>query len=194
MREVGEALTVSRFLLATTGINAGSLYVLARSTILGRSPEVTIPVMDPLVSRKHACLEPDQRGNLVLSDLSSSNGTYVGGKRVVRRVLRSGEKFRIGSSEFLFGEVQAEVRADESLEEAVYLISARGVEATTLVAEGLQTMRRKTDVIDDHDTADAADEPAKEPAPAGSCTDPLHELATWRGWPHCPACGRTINP
>jgi len=194
-------LAVSRFLLATTGINAGSLFVLGRSTILGRSPEATIPVMDPQVSRKHACLEPDQRGNMMLSDLSSSNGTFVAGKRIVRRVLRSGEKLRIGSSEFLFGEVHGEARADESLEAAIPLISVRGVEATTLIAEGLQTMRRKTEAIDDSSLTETVDEAAEDPvpepvdvaAPAGGCADPLHELATWRGWPHCPACGRPIE-
>jgi pSer/pThr/pTyr-binding forkhead associated (FHA) protein len=194
-------LAVSRFLLATTGINAGSLFVLGRSTTLGRSPDVTISVMDPQVSRQHACLEPDQRGNMVLSDLSSSNGTYVGNKRMVRRVLRSGERFRIGSSEFLFGEVHAEVRSDESLEEAVYLISARGVEATGLIADGLQTLRRKAQEDENGDISETADDHADEPVrgPAdtrtrdGDCTDPLHELASWRGWPHCPACGRAIE-
>jgi hypothetical protein len=195
-------LAVSRFLLATTGINAGSLFVLGRSTTLGRSPDVTISVMDPQVSRQHACIEPDKRDNMVLSDLSSSNGTFVGGKRIVRRVLRSGERFRIGSSEFLFGEVHGEVRSDESLEAAIPLISARGVEATTLIAEGLQTLRRKADVNEGGslvETSDALeDEPDRGPADVvtrdGDCTDPLHELATWRGWPHCPACGRPIEP
>jgi pSer/pThr/pTyr-binding forkhead associated (FHA) protein len=176
-----------------TGVNAGSVFVLGRSTTLGRSEEATIPVMDPLVSRKHACIEPDKRGNMVLTDLSSTNGTYVGRKRIARRPLRSGERFRVGSSEFLFGEVQGDLLDDEALERAVDLVSVEGMRSVTLISEGLQTLRPKiegggkdTDVV-------SAEDPASAPRPKEGCGDPLHELARWRGWPHCPACGRTIK-
>jgi pSer/pThr/pTyr-binding forkhead associated (FHA) protein len=176
-----------------TGVNAGSVFVLGKSTTLGRSEDVTIPVMDPLVSREHACLEPDNRGNMVLTDLSSTNGTYVGRKQIARRPLRSGERFRVGSSEFLFGEVQGDVLDDESLERAVDLVSLKGMRATTLVAEGLQTLRPKMEGGEKDTAVISAEDPAENPAPKDGCGDPLHELARWRGWPHCPACGRTIG-
>jgi pSer/pThr/pTyr-binding forkhead associated (FHA) protein len=181
----------SRFLLALTGVNAGSVFVLGKSTTLGRSEDATIPVLDPMVSRKHACLEPDARGNMVLTDLSSTNGTHVGKKRIARRPLRSGERFRIGSSEFLFGEVEEEIFDDESLERAVELVSVEGMRATTLVSEGLVTLRPKADE-GPGDTMSQG-KPPETPAPKEGCGDPLHELARWRGWPRCPACGSLIK-
>jgi len=176
-----------------TGVNAGSVFVLGRSTILGRSEDSTIPVMDPLVSRKHACLEPDTRGNMVLTDLSSTNGTYFGRKRIVRRPLRSGDRFRVGSSEFLYGEIEGDILEDEALKSAVDLVSVKGMRSVTLISEGLQTLRPKIEEDERGGAFVSAEEPAEARRPKEGCGDPLHELARWRGWPHCPACGRTIK-
>ena len=46
--------------------------------VLGRSREVNVPLPGKDISRRHACTErQDDRG--VISDLGSSNGTYVNG-------------------------------------------------------------------------------------------------------------------
>lgn len=66
---------------------------------LGRdSGAVTVAVDDRSVSRRHARFEII--GNdLVLTDLGSSNGTFVNDERVTRRVLVAGDRVRIGRLE-----------------------------------------------------------------------------------------------
>jgi hypothetical protein len=54
---------------------------------------------DPDVSRKHATVEC--HGNrVVLRDLASTNGTFVGEARIESRELRDGDEFRVGTSRF----------------------------------------------------------------------------------------------
>jgi pSer/pThr/pTyr-binding forkhead associated (FHA) protein len=179
--------STSRFVQATTGVNAGCVYVLGKSSTLGRSPGAHVQVMDPQVSREHAVLEHVEQGNTVLRDLGSVNGTYVNDKRIRKTRIRSGQTFRIGTSEFLFGEVKGDVVDTESLNRAVKVVSVRAMRATTLVAEGLETMRKKL--------TEPADELRDEAAggdATGDCQDPLHDVARARGWAHCPACGVKI--
>jgi sulfite reductase (NADPH) flavoprotein alpha-component len=53
---------------------------------------------DPDVSRRHARLEIVDN-QLVLTDLGSTNGTYVNDARVTRQVLVSGDRMRVGRFE-----------------------------------------------------------------------------------------------
>lgn len=180
--------STSRFVQATTGVNAGCVYVLGRRSTLGRSPAAHVQVMDPQVSREHAVLEHVKDGHTVLRDLDSANGTYVEGRRIQEKRIKSGDCFRIGTSEFLFGEIRGDVVDTESLNRAVKVVSVRAMRATTLVAEGLETMRKKL--------TESAEDLRKEEAGetrTGDCADPLHEVARARGWAHCPSCGGKIN-
>jgi len=52
-----------------------------RPLTIGRSAQADIPLEAPLVSRKHARLDPTPQG-AILTDLNSTNGTYVNGKRI----------------------------------------------------------------------------------------------------------------
>jgi len=66
--------------------------------IIGRAPEVELTLPHPLVSREHAELSI-QNGSAVLTDLGSSNGTFIGDERLGPRqpqVLTDGMGFRIG--------------------------------------------------------------------------------------------------
>lgn len=54
----------------------------------------------PRVSRRHARIE--RRGDdFVLSDLGSTNGTFVAGKRVEEQILRPGDTIRIGGAQLV---------------------------------------------------------------------------------------------
>ncbi|MFN2594553.1 MAG: FHA domain-containing protein, partial [Actinomycetota bacterium] len=54
---------------------------------------------DEKASRQHARIRRDEKGQFVIEDLNSTNGTYVNGERVSSpRVLRSGDEVRIGST------------------------------------------------------------------------------------------------
>ena len=70
--------------------------------LIGRSSEA-IPVGDHTISRRHCELTPDV-GRWYITDLDSSNGTYVNGMRVIsRRRLEPGDQIRSGNTLFLFG-------------------------------------------------------------------------------------------
>ena len=70
---------------------------------IGRSGEA-LPLSDKTISRRHAELTPD-RGQWVLRDLGSSNGTYVNGVRLAAaRTLQLGDQVRTGTTLLVFGE------------------------------------------------------------------------------------------
>lgn len=63
---------------------------------IGRDPSSTLCLNSPLVSRRHAAIEADNAGGYRLRD-SSSNGVYVGDRRVSGTTpLHSGDTIRIG--------------------------------------------------------------------------------------------------
>jgi DNA-binding NtrC family response regulator len=70
---------------------------------LGSSPECELRIDDPTVSRLHAELVVDDEG-VLLRDLSSRNGTFVGGRRVTTERLEPG-------LEITFGQVRLELES-----------------------------------------------------------------------------------
>jgi pSer/pThr/pTyr-binding forkhead associated (FHA) protein len=71
--------------------------------IIGRSPEVDLPVRDILLSRKHCLIE--RLGDAwVIADLGSKNGTLVNGDLINRHVLHDCDVIRIGRTRIAFRE------------------------------------------------------------------------------------------
>jgi adenylate cyclase len=70
---------------------------------IGRSDKNTIVLDDDLASRNHAMLQRSDDGSFYLTDLGSSNGTFINGARVsVPVILHAGDRITIGSHEFVF--------------------------------------------------------------------------------------------
>jgi ABC transport system ATP-binding/permease protein len=68
-----------------------------RSVMLGRDPDATLELDAPIVSRRHATIEPDGHGHYILRD-HSMNGVFVNGQKVEGAiVLPDGATIRIGS-------------------------------------------------------------------------------------------------
>lgn len=65
-----------------------------------RSNDIALPD-DTRVSRYHVEIRREN-GNYVLRDLNSRNGTQVNGRRATRHKLADGDRFRVGSGEFVF--------------------------------------------------------------------------------------------
>ena len=66
-------------------------------TVLGRSRDCDIVVADPNVSRRHA--EVRLVGTeWIVTDLGSTNGIEIGGRRVGRHVLEDGEELLLGTA------------------------------------------------------------------------------------------------
>ncbi len=69
--------------------------------MMGRSPDCDIQLTDDCVSRMH-CRVIAAKDGVVVSDLDSTNGTYVNGTAVAARPLRDGDRVKVGRSIFKF--------------------------------------------------------------------------------------------
>ena len=75
---------------------------IAQRFVLGRGIDVSLQVPDPGVSRQHAVVELETNGWMFVTDLGSSNGTFVGGKKIppnVRTRVPQGQSFSLGENE-----------------------------------------------------------------------------------------------
>jgi len=79
-------------------------------TSVGRDPSNHIPILDPLVSRRHCVVRRNGDG-FEIQDLDSSNCTFVNGLPVQRRALVHGDQIRIGNSIFVLHCAETEAQA-----------------------------------------------------------------------------------
>lgn len=69
--------------------------------LIGRGNDCEIRLRDPDVSRHH-CLIRLRGPEITISDLGSSNGTFVNGQSILSQVvLQSGDEIKVGNSRFL---------------------------------------------------------------------------------------------
>lgn len=75
---------------------------------VGRIDENHIVITHNSISRRHSVLKVDKSQEIVrLSDLGSSNGTFIDGRRVKDAILANGNIVRFGSIEFEFVDIMA---------------------------------------------------------------------------------------
>lgn len=80
----------------------GKRVVVGDETILiGRSSNCTIPLKDPNVSRRHAQVSREG-GDVVITDLGSTNSTLVNGMKIKRRKLVDDDEIMIGITKLRF--------------------------------------------------------------------------------------------
>lgn len=75
--------------------------VLDHNVYIGRSPSNDVVLKEPKVSRKHAEIQY-VNGKYVLLDLESSNGTFVGGKKIAEYTLQPNDEIVIGNTKMVF--------------------------------------------------------------------------------------------
>ncbi|MBI3179455.1 MAG: FHA domain-containing protein [Deltaproteobacteria bacterium] len=88
---------------SAAGPSRGEVYEMRKPiVILGRVAGVAdVVIEDALASRHHASVA-HKDGKFVLSDMGSTNGTYVNQKRVVTVELLSGDQIRVGATVLVF--------------------------------------------------------------------------------------------
>jgi diguanylate cyclase (GGDEF)-like protein len=79
------------------GPQAGSVFRLGQSTLVGRSSNCQILVDHPGVSRHHASILQTEPNTFHIEDLGSRNGTTLRGLRITRSALTDGDRIGIGS-------------------------------------------------------------------------------------------------
>lgn len=86
---------------------------------IGREEGNTIQLNDERVSRFHLKIQQDH-GDIVLTDLESTNGTKVNNEEVQLRILRHGDLITVGRSTMLFGTREEINRRLERLAKSEY--------------------------------------------------------------------------
>jgi len=83
--------------------DAGLTFRLLPGTLktMGRAPRADFVVDAALVSRVHCRFVLDERNQLQLEDLGSTNGTFVNGKKIAKATLSSGDTLTIGRVQFM---------------------------------------------------------------------------------------------
>jgi hypothetical protein len=82
--------------------NDGRTYPLSvGSTVIGRGDQANLRLPDVGISRRHARLDFDG-GQVVLTDLGSTNGTSVNGQRVSAVALNPGDMIQLGTTTLTF--------------------------------------------------------------------------------------------
>ena len=79
--------------------------------IVGRRGEQSFPIMDKAVSGKHLKLTTMQDGNVQVEDLESTNGTFIDGVRIIKKVVSRNTVVQMGSTfTFRINDVLPEVK------------------------------------------------------------------------------------
>jgi pSer/pThr/pTyr-binding forkhead associated (FHA) protein len=110
-----------------------TLYPLKGPAMIGRSPDNTICIEDPIVSRHHAMVSC-QNGIWSVEDLGSANGVILDGNRVDKMILASGDAFQIGETTFRFIEKNIRDKSDQ-------LFQTLEVLSSTIEEQGLSVER-----------------------------------------------------
>jgi diguanylate cyclase (GGDEF)-like protein len=112
-------------LTVLSGLNAGQVFGLENlDHVIGRGTEADLWLEDPAISRNHTKVTRKPDGRFFLEDLSSTNGTFVAGRRVEGRVeLQNGDRVQIGPALILRFSMTDD--AEEALQRRLYESSTR---------------------------------------------------------------------
>jgi signal transduction histidine kinase len=97
---------------------------------LGRDGTNRIQLNDSEISRRHAEVRRTEDG-LLLSDLASSNGTFVNTEKVTERLLKNGDRVQVGRTLLLF--TDADDRSSVNLVHDIDIVGLHGVEGSRIV-------------------------------------------------------------
>jgi two-component system cell cycle response regulator len=111
------------YLLILAGNRMGEMFKLEQEFIIGRDPQCTLFLVDDGISRQHVRLTKNADGNIEVTDLGSTNGTFVNGLAVTSTILRDGDKIQLGSTTILkFSHID---ELEESFQSRMYQAALR---------------------------------------------------------------------
>lgn len=97
----GTAKSQTAYLIVLAGTNVGEMYRVGEVMSIGRSVNADIQLLDEGISRKHCVLRQTARGDVVIEDNRSTNGTFANGERIAVHQLADGDKIQVGSTTIL---------------------------------------------------------------------------------------------
>ena len=88
------------------GYQVPSIHLRAGQEVtIGRSSQADIIIRNRYISKKHLSLSLDDHGSVIARDLNSTNGTYLGGKKLepgIPHELGTGEQLILGSEDVMY--------------------------------------------------------------------------------------------
>ena len=91
------------YLILVSGGMTGAMFRLAPgASRLGRAPDNVFLLYERSISRSHALFDVDPDGEAWLSDLGSTNGTFVDGETVREIELHDGDTLRVGTTALVY--------------------------------------------------------------------------------------------
>jgi len=120
------------FLQFLDGDREGEVVPLEENRIItfGRDPDNTIHLPDRKLSRIH-CQIHLKGSDCILTDLNSTNGTFVNGKRTERQIVKPGDVVQIGLTRFLVG-----FREDEPAATSGHCVECGGAVSADMLRSG----------------------------------------------------------
>lgn len=97
--QMGVPSTFGLTLVALDGPLSGKRFPLAASADIGREGHVIPMAFDNMASRRHARVEV-HGASVTVTDLNSTNGTFVNGVRIQSQPISPGDQVRIGATTF----------------------------------------------------------------------------------------------
>ncbi|MCS6864850.1 MAG: FHA domain-containing protein [Gemmataceae bacterium] len=135
--------------LVLEGVDKGRVYKdLPIPVTIGREEGNALRLNDERVSRFHAKVQMED-GDIIITDLDSTNGTRVNGTAIQIRRLRPGDQVAIGRSMLLFGSME-EIAARKA---ALVPATSGGGQVPTVRADELQAASGRVSVADSQRTA-----------------------------------------
>ncbi len=119
-------------LRAESDLLASQFYVLQPKTIVGRSADCDITIDSELLSRRHAEISIDN-DELRITDLGSSNGTFLNGEKIQEARARAGDELRFDKQTFIIVGPSSALPSN-SIEEDDNTVMRAQVEDSTIIA------------------------------------------------------------
>jgi pSer/pThr/pTyr-binding forkhead associated (FHA) protein len=123
---------MAKLVLLSVGMTGRTHELKAEKTTIGRLEDNTFQIAEPSVSSHHC--EVLLRGNqIVVRDLNSTNGTYLGGEKIAEATVKPGQILRLGQVEMRL-EADTPPAAPKKLDQT--MVMRRGVSLNELVEQG----------------------------------------------------------
>ncbi|MBN2145027.1 MAG: FHA domain-containing protein [Candidatus Aureabacteria bacterium] len=94
-------------LVILEGSDQGKIFILRTKNIIGRYNDCSLVINDKKISSKHCKIEKINRTEFSITDLNSSNGTFVNGFKLTQsRTLQYGDIILIGETLMVYQTLQ----------------------------------------------------------------------------------------